>query len=107
MTRKCIWDRFIYNGFEPDNRITFNGIETETQGEFKTEGLSFMGRFNDSSMSCSIIKMDDGSYHWIVDEKDGYVDSFEAAWQMMPALLTHPDHFEETEPIVFDDFLQQ
>ena len=41
MTRKCYWKKYIFNGYEPDNVITFHGIETEIPANFVADGLSF------------------------------------------------------------------
>ncbi|MDJ0518893.1 MAG: hypothetical protein QNJ74_22425 [Trichodesmium sp. MO_231.B1] len=105
MTRKCYWKRYIYNGYEPDNVITFYGIETDTPGRFVADGLSFFFcAFNDGVMNCSITKMDDGKYRAIVDDKETYHDSFEDAfWDGMPAYLTHPDHDEDDKLIVTEE----
>ena len=103
MTKKCTWNRYIYNGYEPDNTITFYGIETEITGKFVADELSFLGRFNDGLMSCSITKMD-GRYRAIVDDKESYCDSFEEAfWDKMPAYLTHPDHDEDGKISVYEE----
>ncbi|MDJ0553377.1 MAG: hypothetical protein QNJ68_02835 [Microcoleaceae cyanobacterium MO_207.B10] len=104
MTQKCTWNRYIYNGCEPDNTIKFYGIEADTPGKFVADELTFFGAFNDGPMSCSIIKMEDGRYRAIVDEKETYYDSFEEAfWEKMPAYLTHPDHEEEGELFVHEE----
>jgi hypothetical protein len=51
-------------------------------------------------MSCSIIKINDGTYDAIVDDKKITCDSFVDAWEELPAYLTHPDHFEESKLLV-------
>ena len=103
MTKKCIWYRYIYNGYEPDNRITFYGIETDTPDRFVADELTFFGGFNDGAMSCSIIKMDDGTYSAIVDDKEIFCNSFAEAWEQLPGFLTHPDYFEESEIVVYEE----
>ncbi|MEM1170618.1 MAG: hypothetical protein AAGJ08_16430 [Cyanobacteria bacterium P01_H01_bin.35] len=102
MTKRCYWKRYIYNGYEPGNVITFDGVETDIPGRFVADGLSFFGAFNDGAMNCSITKMGDGNYRVIVDDKDTLCDSFDNAWEKLPAFLTHPDHFEESEIIVYE-----
>lgn len=104
MTKRCYWRRYIYNGYEPDNVIVFDGIETENPGRFVADGLRFFGAFNDGAMNCSITRMDDGKYRAIVDSKETYHGSFEDAfWDGMPAYLTCPDHDEDGELVVTEE----
>ncbi|NES68502.1 MAG: hypothetical protein F6K24_26350, partial [Okeania sp. SIO2D1] len=42
----------------------------------------------------------DGIYRVIVDDDEAFCDSFVDAWEKLPSLLTHPDHFEESDVIV-------
>ncbi len=100
MTKKCTWRRHIYNGYEPDNVIVFHGIETDTPGKFVADELTFFGGFCDGAMNCSITNMGDGTYKVIVDDEETFCDSFIDAWKKLPAFLTHPDHFEESEVAV-------
>ncbi len=103
MTRKCYWKRYIYNGYEPDHVIIFCGIETDTPGKFVADELTFFGGFNDGAMSCSVTNMGDGTYRVIVDDKEAFCDSFDDAWEKLPALLTYPDHYEESEVILYQE----
>ncbi|NES64321.1 MAG: hypothetical protein F6K24_03115 [Okeania sp. SIO2D1] len=102
MTKRCVWYRRIYNGYEPDNTITFYGIETDVSGRYVADELTFFGGFNDGAMSCSITNMGDGIYRVIVDDDEAFCDSFVDAWEKLPSLLTHPDYFEESDVIVYE-----
>jgi hypothetical protein len=95
--RRCKWIETIYNAYEPDNSIVFEGHPVR-DGEIITciaDIMEFHGRFNDGTMYASITPRNDGTYLWIVDNKKGLVNSWQEAWFHMPAFLTNPDEFVE------------
>ncbi|MBD3821505.1 MAG: hypothetical protein IE914_04515 [Thiotrichales bacterium] len=55
--------------------------------------MKFNGHWNDGYMTASISPADDG-YHWHLDNEEGWCPTWGEAWHKMPALITHPDHFE-------------
>ncbi|HEY9697064.1 MAG TPA: hypothetical protein V6D10_07360 [Trichocoleus sp.] len=90
------WTRTLYNGYEPNNRITFIA-EKEPDGKtYTAAGLIGNLSFRDGPAFCCITRASDG-FHWETDLRSGVAESFEAAWSNLQALVTHADHFEESE----------
>lgn len=103
--KRCYWVEYIYNAYEPDNKIVFYGLET-TPGRFVANEMSFVGNFNDGYMRCAInctITAEGNVYKAVIDEKEALFNSFEEAFSSMPGYLTHPDHSEDSEIIVHED----
>lgn len=91
------WTRTIYNGYEPDNIIRFVA-EREGNYYFPFE-VSGELQFRDGSLFIRISRNSDGTFSWKNDNREGTASSFEEAWQNLPAFVTDPDHFEESEVI--------
>lgn len=58
--------------------------------------MSALCRFKDGYGSYRIMK-EGKQYHWFNEDRSGTANRFEEAWMNMPALITHPDHFEDSE----------
>lgn len=89
------WVRGIYNAYEPDNRLVFKGtMEQGEEGRFlRVRKATFAGSFRDGPSFCGLERHDDG-WHWHNNDKDGVCNTYHEAWSNLPALVTHPDHWE-------------
>lgn len=87
------WQRILYNAYEPNNAIT---LTAELVGKewlvFAVDGLL---SFNDGTSTVSIYRLGE-KFHWRNGDKSGIAQSIEEAWQHMPAMVTHPDYWEES-----------
>ncbi|NES06308.1 MAG: hypothetical protein F6K22_27935 [Okeania sp. SIO2F4] len=98
MTKRFMWSRKLYNGYEPDNEIFFSA-ECDDEGYIlEIYDVRFVGAFNDGAMTLQIYKCADGRFVHILDDKVTMCDSYDEAWSKTPSFLTTPDHFEETNP---------
>lgn len=91
------WYRFIYNGYEPSNQIKFTG---ELSNDGKTYIVFEMWgslNFNDGHSFVSIHRKENGQFLWRKGDETGSAPTFIEAWDKMPACITDPDHWEESQ----------
>ena len=93
--KKVYWYRTIMNGYEPDNRICINAELTEDGEKYEAYGMCGSLTFRDGSSIVYITRIEDGKFEWRNDDREGVADSFDEAWEMMPRMVTSPDHWEE------------
>lgn len=99
MTKKYMWSRIVYNGYEPDNKIFFT-VECDDNGTIlETHQVDFSGVFNDGKMQLQIYKRSDGKFAHILDGKTTICNTFDEAWGITPSFLTTPDEFKDNNPI--------
>lgn len=96
------WDRIIYNAYEPPNRITFYA---EDMGKYY-QCFEMRGKlkFADGYSEVWIVQnKETNNFSWQNDDKTGISPTFDEAWKNMPALVSEPDHFEETGVFELND----
>lgn len=92
------------NGYEPDNHIRMIGKftgEENGRGNYEVFEIGAVLRFSDGNSVISIEQIGE-EFKWRNDDRTGIASSFMDAWREMPAYVTNPDHWEETEMIFFD-----
>lgn len=92
INKKCGWIRVVFNEGESDAAIIFTGY---CEGKLcRATSLEFYGCFRDGPLAATICPTETG-FAWAVDERGGEAESFDAAFENMPARLTNPDHYED------------
>jgi hypothetical protein len=94
---RCGWIQTIYNAFEPDNHIFFEGTQIKKHGKIccLVDKMVFFGQWNDGVMIAIIEKLSNGKYQWTLDDKEGIVDTWDEALDKMPAKVIYPDYSVE------------
>ena len=93
--KKYFWYRTIFNAYEPNNEIL---VKAELVGrEYLPTGIYGVLSFNDGSSIVKVHRNNNGSFDWQNADRKGTADSFEDAYQNMPAMVTNPDHFEDSD----------
>lgn len=89
------WFQTLYNGYEPDNTIK---IRAEKNGDtYQPFELSGYLTFKDGSSFVYIRREETNKFIWKNDDRTGTASTFEEAALNMPALVTSPDHYENSE----------
>ena len=97
ISKIATWFNTIYNAYEPANKIRFVGKLTDDDVYEAFQVWGYL-QFNSGSFIISInYRHRDGTFHWRNDDKTGVTTSFEEAWKKMPAYITDPDHYEESQ----------
>ncbi|MEA5521389.1 hypothetical protein [Limnoraphis robusta] len=92
---KYYWTRTIFNAYEPTKVIKFYAeLVGNYYQPFQLRGYL---SFKDGSFFVGILRNSDASFSWQNDDKSGTSSSFDEAWRNLPAFVTDPDHFEESE----------
>lgn len=96
MIKSYCWHRVIYNGYEPDNQIKFTAelIDDKEYRPFKMSGFL---TFKDGNSVICVARNEAGTFDWLNDDKKGNSPTFDEAFMNMPYLVTHPDHWNETD----------
>ncbi len=91
------WYRKLYNGYEPDNTIKLRAYKEDEKTYIVFEVYGFV-TFRDGSSIVSISKVGD-CFEWRNDNRTGIENDFWTAWEHLPAFITNPDEYEESEII--------
>jgi hypothetical protein len=98
--KKATWYRYLYNGYEPDNRIKLTG-ELIDDSYVVFEAWASL-TFNDGHSFLSIYRTENGEFAWRKGDKTGTEISFIDAWENMPAYITNPDDYIDS-PMTYLD----
>jgi hypothetical protein len=93
--QQAYWYRTVFNGYEPDNNVRFTA---ELEGTIYTAfelHCNFVA--NDGCSVVSIHREKDASFSWVNGDRSGAAGSWAEAWENLPALITDPDHYQESE----------
>lgn len=101
MSKIFLFARTIYNGYEPDNIAYIWGVQKGEELHFRK--LLFDGAFKDGECPCSIAPQGT-AYAWHNNHLSGVSATFAEAWAHLPALVTDPDHFEDTPLVAVSGF---
>ncbi|WP_172191621.1 hypothetical protein [Microcoleus asticus] len=90
----------LYNGYEPDNTVKLTGeLVGDSYVVFEMWGSL---TFKDGHFFASIHRNDNGEFVWRIDDRTGRVTTFMDAWELMPAVIKNPDHWDESDMIYHD-----
>jgi hypothetical protein len=101
--QRYIWRRTVMNGYEPDNQVTFIGVpDPEVEGGLIAIECFALAYFRDGPCDCGVKQIGPEQFAWWNDDQRGTEQSFGAAFDELPALITVPDHYEDrdAEPLV-------
>jgi hypothetical protein len=88
--------RTLYNAGEPPNsvRIEFVCPDDSETGCYHPQSLKGNLWTSSGEIGVSVYPCE-GGYEWFNDDRSGIEPTFDAAIRHLPAMVTHPDHFEE------------
>jgi hypothetical protein len=96
LTKFATWYRFIYNGYEPDNKIKLTGELSHDGTAYAVFEVFGSLNFNDGHSFVSIHRSENENFCWRRGEETGSAASFIDAWYKMPAYIVNPDYWEES-----------